>query len=155
MLHCRCCLQSQEPAEQGRRMHRSLLQLQQLCQYRIVMSAGCSMHAYSPNLQKVVSYTPLFDAVLGINGFLALVFAVVHCCMAEEVGALGLPQPCYHGGVGAGLLCASGILPVMHRLQHAACPLHLTPCCLPPWSALQCVKFCTYQIQSFLTFNIY
>lgn len=49
--------------------------------------------------------------------------------MAEEVGALGLPQPCYHGGVGAGLLCASGILPVMQRLQHAVCPLHLTPCC--------------------------
>lgn len=61
---------SQPHAEQGRRMHRSLLWLQQLCQCRIVMSAGCSMHAYSPNLQKVVSYTPLFGAVLGIMAFL-------------------------------------------------------------------------------------
>lgn len=50
--------------------------------------------------------------------------------MAEEVGALGLAQPCYRGGVGAGLLCASGILPVVQRLQHAHFAPHHAACLL-------------------------
>lgn len=60
-------------------------------------------------------------------------------------------MPCFFGALGA----AEGT-----RFWHrgaAPTPLVpqqlLLPPALPP--AMRCVKFCTYQIQSFLTFNIY